>query len=741
MSTGIFPPPPSATASDFITSTVTVEELLEQGWFASGVSPTHLVVRARIDTDSVRCSWENIARTPAQRELLARFLLGSLLDQDDPLPSADDLKAIFGAFTADLGPGWKEEMEASFFPIATGEVSTEYLSLYCFAEFNVSRYLLGSGPTSLTIAFDLRQQEVTHHINQRAFENNRAGFESEGFTIDDVPTREEHAAEVFNPPMEAAESRLSDIAGGRDTVLFLAPLGAYDNIAVEEWLSIAEWDLQDQDGTLQTVRYGVDSDHTEYSQTFTGLESRVNTAPDDAADDWIESASGLTQYYRDMGAYRDITPGDSDSGTFSPAAPPPPPACSGSTATGTTGTTHLARDCSILLDVKDTLAGTGTLNWSKDRAIAGWSGITVGGSPQRITGLSLPSSSLNGTVPAGLERLRALTTLDLSNNQLTGRIPESLGYLADLTTLRLSGNSFGGCVPSALRDVTTNDLASVGLSYCDALAAPPAPSGLSLSEADGVFTISWNEVGGANKYEPQHRIGEAADWTALAEVETTSTVHTVEGGLACGTTYRFRVRAYGDGAMHSAEWGIPSGEETHETDACNQDPVFDTDSYEFTVGEDAAVGDAVGTVTASDLDEEDTLTYSITAESVAGVFSIGGSTGEITVTGALDYETTAAYTLTVQASDGREGTDTATVEITVTDVAEDPALAPDDLSVSLADGVFTLTWSEVEERPATRRSTGRRTRRSGPHCRRRRPPARPTTRRADQPVKRLTNSG
>ena len=73
-----------------------------------------------------------------------------------------------------------------------------------------------------------------------------------------------------------------------------------------------------------------------------------------------------------------------------------------------------------------------------------------------------------------LRRTTAVCTsaLELGNNQLTGRIPESLGYLTDLTTLRLSGNSFGGCIPSALRDVTTNDLASVGLSYCDSRTAP-----------------------------------------------------------------------------------------------------------------------------------------------------------------------------------------------------------------------------------------------------------------------------
>ena len=203
-------------------------------------------------------------------------------------------------------------------------------------------------------------------------------------------------------------------------------------------------------------------------------------------------------------------------------------------------------------------------------------------------------------------------------------------------------------------------------------------------------------VSGVTKYEAQHRIGDATDWTALPETESVSTTHAPGDGLPCGTAYRFRVRAFGDGVMHSVEWGTPSSEETHATEACNQDPVFDPDSYEFTVDEDAAVGDNVGTVTASDLDEGDTVSYSISSGNEAGQFSIDYSTGDITVVGALDYETTTSYTLTLEADDAKDGTDTATVNIAVGDVAEDAALAADDLSVSLADGVFTLAWSEVE---------------------------------------------
>ena len=121
---------------------------------------------------------------------------------------------------------------------------------------------------------------------------------------------------------------------------------------------------------------------------------------------------------------------------------------------------------------------------------------------------------------------------------------------------------------------------------------------------------------------------------------TTATVLTFspEGGPACGTTYEFRVRAYGDGTTYAAGWGAQSDAATVATGACNRDPVFDPPSYDFTVSEDASTGDSVGTVSATDPDTGDTVTYLITAGNEDGKFAIGEGSGEITVGAALDYE-------------------------------------------------------------------------------------------------------
>ena len=75
-------------------------------------------------------------------------------------------------------------------------------------------------------------------------------------------------------------------------------------------------------------------------------------------------------------------------------------------------------DCAALLAAQDTLAGSATLNWSADLAIGDWAGVTVGGSPGRVTGLDLSNNQLGGTIPAELGDLPYLQVLDLSGNQL-----------------------------------------------------------------------------------------------------------------------------------------------------------------------------------------------------------------------------------------------------------------------------------------------------------------------------------
>ena len=150
-------------------------------------------------------------------------------------------------------------------------------------------------------------------------------------------------------------------------------------------------------------------------------------------------------------------------GRIAAATPEPDSAltqqCIDGAAVGT-GNDGLASDCALLLGAKDTLRGTETLNWSADTAIASWEGITVSGSPSRVTQLEIDGWNseqrigreilLSGTIPAALGGLSKLQRLTLSRNALTGTIPAEIGFLSELTSIQIYSNQLTGGIPPEL---------------------------------------------------------------------------------------------------------------------------------------------------------------------------------------------------------------------------------------------------------------------------------------------------
>ena len=94
--------------------------------------------------------------------------------------------------------------------------------------------------------------------------------------------------------------------------------------------------------------------------------------------------------------------------------------------------------------VKDTLAGSASLDWSDYTALAEWPGVKVEEDSGRVRELVLREMGLDGNIPAALGGLSQLRRLELDGNQLTGAIPEELGNLSMLTRLSLRSNRLDG---------------------------------------------------------------------------------------------------------------------------------------------------------------------------------------------------------------------------------------------------------------------------------------------------------
>ena len=645
---------------------ITVEELLEQGLDQAEASPVHIAIRGTPTTESVRCDWRGIARTLSQREEALRFWLD--LNDTEALPSAEEAYRSMVQDLRENNAVYPETLASNMRSLAYGGLTDEYLFLTCFVDFTVQEHLLGNpiSANTITLAYDRVGEERSYELYEKAHDAGELGDSnrmSRGEYLDYLVELKQHWELLLNATLY-----------GQTNVVFLAPMGAHNAIASEAWQAVGQWSLEeeeeanDQGETVTTTyatRYGAQQYDPEYRQLLSNLESRVTAAAatDAHAGSRIADVSGLEAYYRQIGAYGDITPDDGSTATFTPAQPPAPYACVGATVIADSSTKQgLVHDCEALLGAKDTLRGTATLNWSTTLALGSWDGVTTSGTPTRVTELDLSSESLTGTIPASLGSLFELTELDLSGNSLTGSIPEEIGWLHNLETLRLSGNSLTGCIPLALKDVATNDLSSLNLLYCQ----PNTPTGLTAgTAAEFSVPLSWTAVDNAAKYEVQYRTGRVGDWMNHA-TQPTGVSQTVDG-LECEVEYQFRVRAFGNGTTYAAAWSDTSIPVEATTGGCVS-PVFGQAAYDWEAYEDGASGEALGTAEATD-PNDDPVTYSITAGNEANQFRIDATTGQVTLAKNVDSASGDTFTLTINVTDG---TNTGTATVTVT-IAASPA--------------------------------------------------------------------
>ena len=326
----------------------------------------------------------------------------------------------------------------------------------------------------------------------------------------------------------------------------------------------------------------------------------------------------------------------------------------------------IVSDCESLLAARDALAGSGRLNWSASTPIKDWDGITVGGTPPRVVGLSVNSRGLDGTIPAELGDLAGLRRLHLFQNRLTGPIPAGLGKLADLQSLDLSDNRLSGSIPSELGDL--RNLVEVDLSGNDLRGCtPPA------ANADGGTSCFADEG-----------MTLAADTRYLLrgdQLRITSVGDATNGVVTLvGTTITYRhdgSETNTDGFTYTISDGTESATAsvTITVSPVNDPPVGVGDT--LAVQEGGTVSVQAQRLLDNDSDaERDALSITAVGDADNGLVTLDGNTivyrhdGSETTTGGFTYSIT-------------DGTDSATglVTITVSPVNDPPVGVVDALAV------------------------------------------------------------
>ena len=270
-------------------------------------------------------------------------------------------------------------------------------TLHCFADVRVNEYVLGEGPPTLTV-------EVAHDVfypymgGQAEFEEwerrwERILIEGGSIDFDDVS------------PLP-----------GNEAILFVGPSS---NTSVEAWKVYFTWNIERQSNDTvvalhpQIYHYSLEDRNRHsvlamelpaFKQATTAAQAaRVaandgRTQPAPTYPMLITDVNELDDFFTSIGAYSDPD--------NPPAQPPAVYACDKDTAVTNPGTNRgLVRDCSALLDGKDTLRGGAALNWGVDTAVTGWDGISTGGTPSRVTKVELSSEGLSGSIPAGAGKI------------------------------------------------------------------------------------------------------------------------------------------------------------------------------------------------------------------------------------------------------------------------------------------------------------------------------------------------
>ena len=277
-----------------------------------------------------------------------------------------------------------------------------------------------------------------------------------------------------------------------------------------------------------------------------------------------------------------------------------------------------------------------------------------------ITNLNLRNNGITELKSGDFSGLAGLTSLNLYGNQLSS-LPEGIFEgLTALTSLRLGGNTVD---PLPL----TITLEKVGEGQFRAVALESAPFNivLPINVTNGVIPgdVTTLTISKGSTVSDTITVTKTPD----SKLDVTIDIGTIPN--IPRTHFGYMLNKSGTLPIVAIIGNVA--------------PVF-TDGVSITLNVDEnTVADVnIGTpIAATDMDEGDTLTYTLSGIDAAS-FDIDTDTGQLKTKTELDYETKIFYSVTVTVSDGLL-TDTITVTINVTDVA-------DNFAPMFTDGTITV---------------------------------------------------
>lgn len=230
-------------------------------------------------------------------------------------------------------------------------------------------------------------------------------------------------------------------------------------------------------------------------------------------------------------------------------------------------------------------------------------------------------------------------------------------------------------------DATDTELArrAVSIAVGDANEAPTSAGldGKTISEAAALGAV----VGTASANDPDsgdsHTFSLADDAGGRFTINAATGVVSLAAALDHETAaaHAITIRATDSGGL-TRDWT-----ETLSVTDANDAPHAATVTFDGTVSEAATIGTVLGTVTASDVDAGETLTFSLT-DDAGGAVAIDGATGVMTLASLLDFETAASLPVTARATDAAGATIDASGTLSVGNVDEAPITAPDQIATS-----------------------------------------------------------